>query len=81
MTSLDPNSKLLSLWTPSTAALDLIKLNGVTEEQIEKSLQYLKAQDGVEDIDAIEGYDNWNAFFIVFCIKAHFPDNPLEEGS
>lgn len=72
-------SKLLSQWTPSSAAIDLIKLNGVTDEQIKKSLQYLKAQDGLEDINDIDGYDNWNAFFIVFCIKAHNPaDNSLE---
>ena len=68
-------SKLLSQWTPSDAAINLIKLNGVTDEQIEKSLQYLKAQEAMEDIDDIEGYDNWNAFFIVFCIKAHKPED------
>ena len=69
-------NKLLSQWTPSTAAIDLIKLNGVTDEQIEKSLQYLKSRDDMENIDDIEGYDNWNAFFIVFCIKAN---KPVEE--
>ena len=68
--------KLLSQWTPSTAAIDLIKLNGVTDEQIEKSLQYLKSRDDMENIDDIDGYDNWNAFFIVFCIKAN---KPVEE--
>jgi hypothetical protein len=66
-------SKLLSQWTPSTAAIDLIKLNGVTDEQIEKSLQYLKSIESMENIDEIDGYDNWNAFFIVFCIKANKP--------
>ena len=71
------NSKLLSQWTPSTAAIELIKLNGLTDEQIEKSLQYLKAREGMENIDEIDGYDNWNAFFIVFCIKAH---NPASES-
>ncbi|WP_455376356.1 hypothetical protein [Kaarinaea lacus] len=69
-------NKLLSQWTPSTAAIDLIKLNGVTDEQIEKSLQYLKSRDDMENIDDIDGYDNWNAFFIVFCIKAN---KPVEE--
>lgn len=69
-------SKLLSQWSPSTAAIDLIKLNGVTDEQIKKSLQYLKSREGMENIDEIDGYDNWNAFFIVFCIKAN---KPVEE--
>ena len=66
-------SKYLSQWTPSKSAIDLIKLNGVTDEQIAKSLQYLKSQPEMENIDDIEGYDNWNAFFIIFCIKANKP--------
>ena len=62
--------KLLSEWLPSTAAIDLIKLNGIEDAQIEKSLNYLKQQTEISDIDDIEGYDNWNAFFIMFCVKA-----------
>ena len=63
--------KLLKEWTPSTAAIELIKLNGVADEQIEKSLSYLKNQDELANIDDVEGYDNWNAFFIMFCVKAN----------
>ena len=62
--------KLLSDWFPSQASIDLIKLNGITDEQIEKSLQYLKSQTEISDIDDVDGYDNWNAFFIMFCVKA-----------
>ena len=62
--------KLLQEWEPSTAALDLIRLNGVEDEQVIKSLAYLKAQTDLFDIDDVEGYDNWNAFFIMFCVKA-----------
>ena len=62
--------KLLSDWSPSTAALDLIKLNGIDDEQIEKSLNYLKQQTEISNIDDVDGYDNWNAFFIMFCVKA-----------
>ena len=64
-------SKLLSEWTPSQAAIELIKLNGVTEEQITKSVEYLKSQDSLNNIDDVEGYDNWDTFFILFCIKAN----------
>lgn len=64
-------SKLLSEWTPSVAAVDLIRLNGITDEQIAQSLRYLKSQYELENIDDVEGYDNWNTFFILFCIKAH----------
>jgi len=64
-------SKFLSEWVPSKAAIELIKLNGVTDEQIAKSVEYLKNQADLDNIDNIEGYDNWNAFFIVFCIKAN----------
>jgi hypothetical protein len=64
-------SKLLSEWTPSVAAVDLIRLNGITDEQIAQSLRYLKNQDELENIDDVEGYDNWNTFFILFCIKAN----------
>jgi len=35
--------KLLSEWTPSESAIELIKLNGIDDEQIEKSLTYLKS--------------------------------------
>jgi hypothetical protein len=72
-------SKLLSEWAPSKAAVDLIKLNGITDEQMESSLQYLKSRDGMENIDDIEGYDNWNAFFIVFCIKSHTKPEEKDE--
>ncbi len=63
-------SNLLSEWMPSESAMDLIKLNGINEQQIEKSLAYLKGQSGLVNIDDVEGYDNWNAFFIMFCVKA-----------
>jgi len=63
-------SKLLQEWSPSKAAIELIRLNGIDDEQIEKSLTYLKAQPELADIDDIDGYDNWNAFFIMFCVKA-----------
>lgn len=63
-------SKLLSEWSPSKSAIDLIKLNGIEDEQIDKSLRYLKAQATLDNIDDVEGYDNWNAFFIMFCVKA-----------
>ena len=64
-------SKFLSEWLPSEAAIELIKLNGVTDLQIAKSVEYLKSQENLDNIDDIEGYDNWNAFFIVFCIKGN----------
>lgn len=64
-------SKLLSEWEPSEPAIELIKLNGVAEEQIVATLDYLKSQSEMENIDDVEGYDNWNAFFIMFCIKAN----------
>ncbi len=63
-------SKLLSEWSPSEATIDLLKLNGMDDEHIARSVDYLKNQTELEDIDRIDGYDNWNAFFIMFCIKA-----------
>ena len=67
--------KLLVEWAPSKSAIDLIKLNGVADEQIEKSLAYLRGQPELVNIDDVDGYDNWNAFFIMFSIKAN--DNKL----
>jgi hypothetical protein len=64
-------SKLLSKWEPSDPAIELIKLNGVTSKQLVATLEYLKSQNDMENIDDVEGYDNWNAFFIMFCIKAN----------
>ena len=64
-------SKYLKDWTPSQAAIDLIKMNGVTDEQIKKSVDYLKHQTDLDSIDNVDGYDNWNTFFIMFCIKAN----------
>lgn len=64
-------SRFLKEWTPSQAAIELIKLNGITDEQIARSVEYLKSQPGLDNIDDVEGYDNWNTFFIMFCIKAN----------
>ena len=64
-------SKLLSEWSPSESAMNLIKLNGVEREQVEKSLAYLKSQSDLNNIDDVDGYDNWDAFFIMFCVKAN----------
>lgn len=63
-------SKLLSEWSPSSSAIDLIRLNGIDDEHIEKSLAYLKENTELSSIDDVDGYDNWDAFFIMFCIKA-----------
>jgi len=63
--------KLISEWSPSKSAIDLVKLNGVNEQQIVSSVNYLKNQAELNDIADIDGYDNWNAFFIMFCIKAN----------
>jgi hypothetical protein len=63
-------SKLLSEWSPSEATLDLLRLNGLDDAHIENAVTYLKTQTELEDIDKIDGYDSWNAFFIMFAIKA-----------
>lgn len=63
-------SKLLGEWSPSEPAIALIRLNGINDEQIKESLTYLKNQSELVNIDDIDGYDNWNAFFIMFCVKA-----------
>jgi len=63
--------KLLSDWVPSKAAIDLVKLNGVDDDQIEQSVKYLKGQSDLNHIDDVKGYDNWNSLFIMFCIKAN----------
>lgn len=62
-------SKRLSEWTPSESAISLIKLNGISDVQLQKSLAYLKNNTDLDNIDDVDGYDNWNAFFIMFCIK------------
>lgn len=64
-------SKLLSKWSPSPATIDVIKLNGIDDEHISKTVDYLKNETELNSIDDIRGYDNWNSFFIIFCIKAH----------
>lgn len=64
-------SKLLKDWKPSVAAIDVIKLNGIDDEHISKTVEYLKNETELNNIDDITGYDNWNSFFIIFCIKAH----------
>jgi hypothetical protein len=72
-------SNLLSEWSPSASALDLIRLNGINDRQIEKSLRYLKHQSSLSDISDVDGYDNWNTFFIMFCIKANKPAATAEQ--
>jgi len=63
--------KILSEWSPSEAAVNLINLNGINDEQIEKSVMFLKSQTQLKNIDDVDGYDNWDSFFIMFCIKAN----------
>lgn len=63
--------KLLSDWSPSKAAIDLAKLNGADDKQIEISVKYLKDQSDLVNIDDVKGYDNWNSLFIMFCIKSN----------
>lgn len=63
-------SELLSEWTPSETTIELLKLNGLDEAHIERSVTYLKTETEFETIDDINGYDNWNSFFLIFCIKA-----------
>ena len=67
----DKAEPLLSLWQPSQPSIDLINLNGITDEQIAKALAYLKSQKELNDINDVDGYDNWNSFFIMFCLKAN----------
>jgi len=59
----------LNEWSPSSSAIDLIRLNSIDDKQIERSLAYLRENTGLSDIDDVEGYENWDAFFIMFCIK------------
>ena len=66
--------KLLSDWSPSKAAIDLVKLNGLDDEKIKKTIEYLKNQSGLKNINDVKGYDNWNSLFIMFCIKANKED-------
>jgi len=64
-------SKILKEWSPSQAAVDVIKLNGIDDKHITKTVEYLKKETELNNIDDLDGYDNWNSFFIIFCIKAH----------
>ncbi|MCW9014784.1 MAG: hypothetical protein OQL06_13485 [Gammaproteobacteria bacterium] len=63
--------KLLNKWEPSESAINLIKLNGINDDQIAKTLAYLKTKTELNNIDDIDGYESWNAFFIMFCVKAN----------
>lgn len=64
-------SKLLQDWTPSQATIDVIKLNEIDDKHISNTVEYLKKETELNNIDDVDGYDNWNSFFIIFCIKAH----------
>jgi len=64
-------SKILNEWMPSQATIDVIKLNGIEDEHISKTVEYLKNETELSNIDDLDGYDNWNSFFIIFCIKAY----------
>ncbi len=64
-------SKLLKEWFPSQATIDVIKLNGINDEHIARTVEYLNNETDLNNIDDLDGYDNWNSFFIIFCIKAH----------
>ena len=61
-------SKLLSEWIPSKAVIEFIKLNAITNEQIAKSVEYLKSQGKLNNI--VDGYDNWDTFFYSLLYKS-----------
>lgn len=63
--------ELLKDWIPSQPAIDLIKLNGLDDEAIDKALTYLKSQPNLNHIKDVKGYDNWNTLFIMFCVKSN----------
>ena len=67
---------LLSKWSPSDVAIDLIKLNDINDEQIVKALLYLRNKTDLVTINDVDGYDNWNSFFIMFCIKSNKVNKP-----
>ncbi len=60
----------LSQWSPSEATIELLKHNGLSDALIEQAVDYLKNNTELEDIDDIDGYSSWNAFFVMFAIKA-----------
>jgi len=64
-------SKILKDWSPSQSTIDVIKLNGIDDDHIRKTIEYLNNETDLHNIDDLDGYDNWNSFFIIFCIKAH----------
>jgi len=64
-------SKILKEWSPSQSTIDVIKLNGIDDDHIRKTIEYLNNETDLHNIDDLDGYDNWNSFFIIFCIKAH----------
>ena len=64
-------SKLLKDWTPSKAAIELLKLNGLDNEKIRNAEQYLKSQSELNSIDDVKGYDSWDSFFILFGVKTN----------
>ena len=64
-------NKILCNWSPSQATIKLLYKNGVSDEMIHKSVHYLKSQNILKHIDDVEGYTNWNSFFLVFCVKAN----------
>ena len=64
-------SKQIKEWQPSDSALDLVKLNGISNDQVAKSVEYLKSHADLNNIDDVDGYDNWDSLFIMFCIKAN----------
>jgi len=50
--------------------MELLRINGLTDKLIADALTYLRTQTELDDIGKINGYDSWDAFFIMFCIKA-----------
>lgn len=68
--NMDTN-KILKNWLPSKAAVNVLKLNGITNEMIQKSVYYLKDKSGLKHIEDVQGYSSWNSFFIMFCVKAN----------
>jgi hypothetical protein len=62
--------RLLSDWSPSSSAIELIELSDMDDEQIAASLACVKNQTALSDMVDTDGHHYWNAFFIMSSINA-----------
>lgn len=63
-------------WQASPETIRILKLNEIPDDHIAQATHFFVTKFVDTSIDDVESYDNWNALFLMFAVKAYRQMNP-----